>query len=169
MKGGYPLAASRDLVSRLRRAVPDLALTTDIIVGFCGEGDDDFRRTCDLMEEIRFDSAFTFRYSERSGTEAARRRADDVPEAVKGERLRRVIDLQERISWEINQDAVGRPVEVLVEGPSRRRDESGRATYYGRSRQGKVTVFREPTPASALVLVDVDRATSHTLLGARRP
>ena len=116
MKRGYTISQYRDLVGRLREAVPGLALTTDIIVGFCSETDAEFEVTCNLMEEFRYDSAFMFKYSERPGTAAHRGIPDDVPEEVKGERLREVIRLQERISGEINEAAVGSDVEVLVEG-----------------------------------------------------
>ena len=165
MRRGYTVAEYRDLVSRLRAARPDLALTTDVIVGFCGETDDDFRQTLDLMEEMRFDSAFMFRYSVRAGTHAARKQTDDVPEAVKIERLERVIALQEAISLERNERHVDTRVEVLVEGLSKRKTESGRATYYGRSPYGKVVVFEEEAEANSLVQVDVNRVTSHTLFG----
>ena len=165
MRRGYTVDQYRSLVGKLRDAVPDLALTTDIIVGFCSETDDDFERTLDLMRELRFDSAFMFRYSERSGTQAARSQADDVPDAVKAERLKRLIELQEGFSREINQEQVGRRVEVLVEGESKRAGDDGQPTYYGRSPQGKITVFPEPTAANHLVTVAVERTTSHTLFG----
>ncbi|MFH1569109.1 MAG: tRNA (N6-isopentenyl adenosine(37)-C2)-methylthiotransferase MiaB [Gemmatimonadota bacterium] len=165
MRRGYTVGQYRDLVRRLRAAIPDLAVTTDIIVGFCGETEADFDRTLALMEELRFEAAFMFRYSQRSGTHAARHLADDVPEATKIARLERVIELQEGISLEKNRDLVGRQVEVLVEGPSRRRDEAGEPTWYGRSAHFKVTVFPEEAAAGALVRVAVDQASSHTLFG----
>jgi tRNA-2-methylthio-N6-dimethylallyladenosine synthase len=168
MRRGYTVDEYRRLVDRLRTAIPDLSLTTDIIVGFCGETDADFQATLDLMSEIRFDSAFMFRYSERSGTQAARSQPDDVPDTVKGERLQAVIELQERISKQANQAQIGRRVEVLVEGESRRKGEDGRPTYFGRSPQGKVTVFPQPVETNRLVSVLVDRTTSHTLFGQQQ-
>ena len=117
------------------------------------------------MEEIRFDSAFMFRYSERSGTRAARRQPDDVPDEVKAGRLQGIIELQEGISREINEAMTGREVEVLVEGRSRRKGKDGRPTWFGRSAQGKVTVFPEEAPANRLVRARVESATSHTLYG----
>jgi tRNA-2-methylthio-N6-dimethylallyladenosine synthase len=165
MQRGYTAARYRDLVKSLRAAIPGLALTTDIITGFCGETDDDFQRTVDLMQEIRFDSAFMFMYSERSGTQAARSMPDDVPESLKKERLQRIITMQEEISRQINAGMVGRRVEVLVQGPNKRRAEDGSTTYFGRTLHGKVTIFPEPVPANRIVSVDVDRATSHTLFG----
>ena len=125
MKRGYSISQYRDLVGRLREEIPGLALTTDVIVGFCSETDAEFEQTCNLMEELRYDSAFMFKYSERPGTAAHRGIPDDVPEEVKAERLQEVIRLQERISGEINEAAVGRTVEVLVEGPSKRSGKSG--------------------------------------------
>ncbi len=165
MQRGYTAARYRDLVRSLRAAIPDLALTTDIITGFCGETDDDFQLTVDLMQEIRFDSAFMFMYSERSGTQAAKSMADNVPESVKKERLQRIIKMQEEISRQINISMVGRQVEVLVQGQNKRRADDGSATFYGRSLQGKVTIFSEPVPANRIVSVDIDRTTSHTLFG----
>ncbi len=165
MNRGYTVGQYRKLVRRLREAIPELALTTDIIVGFCGETDEDYALTRELMEEIRFDSAFMFRYSERSGTRAARRQPDDVPDEVKAERLQGIIELQESISREINHAMVGREVEVLVEGRSRRKGKDGRPTWFGRSAQGKVTVFPREAPANQLVRVAVESATSHTLYG----
>ena len=165
MRRGYTIGEYRILVARLRAAIPNLALTTDIIVGFCGESDEDFRLTAELMEETRFDSAFMFRYSERSGTHAHKRMPDDVPDEVKRERLKQIIDRQEEISLEKNQAWIGRTVEILVEGKSRRPDAEGRPTFYGRSPQGKVTIFSQPVAKNELVQVTIDRATSHTLYG----
>ena len=143
MQRGYSIGEYVDLVSRLRAAIPDLALTTDIMVGFCGETETDFRETCELMESLRFDSAFMFKYSERSGTRAHRAIADDVPEAVKGERLAQIISLQESISADMNRKWVGETVEVLVEGASKRPAADGRAMTFGRSPQAKTVIFRE--------------------------
>jgi tRNA-2-methylthio-N6-dimethylallyladenosine synthase len=164
MRRGYTVAQYRALVAELRRRLPDLALTTDIIAGFCGEGEADFQQTLDLVEELRFDSAFMFKYSPREGTYAHKKMADDVPEELKTERLERVIALQERISWELNQQWVGRNVEVLVEGPSKRQQAQTR-TYYGRTPQGKTAIFAQEAAANSLVQVRVERATSHTLFG----
>ena len=106
------------LVERLRTAVPDLALGTDIIVGFPGETEQDFAETLAVVEEVRYDSAFTFVFSPRAGTEAASL-PDHVPEDVKRERIERLIDVVQRIAAERNAERVGRVEQVLVEGPSR--------------------------------------------------
>ena len=163
MRRGYTATEYRDLVHRLRDAVPGLALATDIIVGFCGESPDDFARTVALMEEIRFHAAFMFRYSERHNTHAARQLTDDVPSEVKAERLEQVIELQERISLETNREQVGNTVEVLVEGKSRRPSDTGASTWYGRSPQGKVVVFPQRAEANHFVHAQVREATAHTL------
>ncbi|MDP6701243.1 MAG: tRNA (N6-isopentenyl adenosine(37)-C2)-methylthiotransferase MiaB, partial [Candidatus Latescibacteria bacterium] len=166
MQRGYTIEEYRELVRKLRTAIPDLALTTDIITGFCGETEDDFRQTYELMEEIRYDSAFMFKYSEREGTHAAKKMPDDIPEEVKGKRLQQVIKLQEGISRELNQKWVGRNVEALVEGPSKRPAEDGKPRYYGRTRQGKTVIFEEETAANEIVSIAVERTTSHTLFGS---
>ena len=108
----------RDSVDRLRDAVPDLALGTDIIVGFPGETEADFAETLEVVEEVSFDSAFTFVYSPRAGTEAADM-AEQVPEDVKRDRMERLVDVVQRAASGRNSSRVGRVEEVLVEGPSR--------------------------------------------------
>ena len=166
MQRGYSISQYRDLVTRLRAAVPDLSLSTDIIVGFCGESEEDFRRTVGLMEEMRFDSAYMFKYSERSGTAAHRKLADDVPQELKRERLQEIIELQEQISLEVNQQWLEKSVQVLVEGNSKRKTDEGTANRFGRSGHGKVVVFPEQAEANSMRSVLVDRVTSHTLYGA---
>lgn len=165
MRRGYSIEEYRTLVQKLRAAVPDLALTTDIITGFCGETDEDFRQTYELMEEMRYDSAFMFKYSEREGTYAHKQMPDTVAEAVKGERLQQVIKLQEGISRELNQAWIGRTVEVLVEGPSKRPTAEGQPCFFGRTRQGKTAIFTQEVAANEIVEVEIDRTTSHTLFG----
>ena len=169
MQRGYTIEEYENLVRRLRATIPDLALTTDIMVGFSGESEEDFRTTREWMERTRYDSAFMFKYSERPGTAAQRSLEDDVPESVKVERLQEVIALQESISRQRNEACVGKRVEVLVEGPSKRRasDSPGVATrLYGRSEHGKTVVFPGPAPTNSVRHVRVDEVTSHTLFGA---
>ncbi len=165
MRRGYTIGQYRTLVDKLRAAMPEVALSTDIITGFCGEREEDFQQTVDLMEEIRFDSAFMFKYSEREGTYAHKKMPDDVPEEVKGERLQKIIALQERISGEINAASVGRRYQVLVEGPSRRPSPDGSTRYYGRTPQNKTVVFPEATASNEIIEVEVESHTSHTLFG----
>jgi tRNA-2-methylthio-N6-dimethylallyladenosine synthase len=160
MRRGYTIEEYRLLVTKLRSVMPDLALTTDIIVGFCGESEADFQLTLDLMADLRFDSAFMFKYSEREGTFAHRKMDDDVSEETKKERLQRLIAIQESISLEINQLAVGSTAQVLVEGPSKRGHNN-----FGRSDQGKVVVFPQAAEPNSLVNVHIDKGSPHTLYG----
>ncbi len=167
MRRGYTIEEYEELVHNLRAAVPDLALTTDIIVGFCGESEGDFQATFELMERTRYDSAFMFKYSERPGTAAHKSLEDDVPEQVKGERLQKIIGLQESICLQKNQALIGKTVEVLVEGPSkRRRSPKDGERLYGRSEHGKTVIFDGPAQANSLRRVLVNEVTSHTLFGS---
>jgi len=162
MGRGYTLARFRDVVSRLRDAVPDLALSTDIIVGFPGETDDDFERTEGFLRETRFDGAFMFKYSARPDTRASRL-AETVGEEEKGRRLTRIIELQQSISAAMNDRWIGREVETLVEGPARRNADQ----LYGRTPQFKAVVFIDDgTPAGTLRRVRVTGATAVTLFAA---
>jgi tRNA-2-methylthio-N6-dimethylallyladenosine synthase len=164
MRRGYTKGEFLGLVETIRRRLPGVSLTTDVIVGSPGESEDDFQETLRLMEEIRFDSAFMFKYSPRPKTWAWKNQEDDVAEDEKGRRLREMIDLQERISGEIYRSRVGGVVEVLVEGPSRR-DPS---QLQGKTADFKTVVFttsERTADAGDLVEVDVLEATSHTLRG----
>jgi tRNA-2-methylthio-N6-dimethylallyladenosine synthase len=151
------------LVDRLREAIPDLALGTDIIVGFPGETEGDFRETLDVVEAVQFDSAFTFVYSPRAGTEAAEM-AEQVPEGVKRERMERLVALVQRGAAARNGTRVGRVEEVLVEGPSR----TDHSLLRGRTRRNTTVVFNGTAPPGALVAVEIEGATSTTLRGRER-
>jgi len=149
------------LAQRIREGIPGVALTTDIIVGFPGETDAQFHETVSLMNEMRFDSAFMFRYSVREGTRAAAL-VDDVPEEVKIARLQTIIGLQKRVTSEVNAGLVGSSAEVLVEGPSQKNEE----LLFGRSRTGKVVVFpRDGGLAGRIVRVEIASASTWTLHG----
>jgi tRNA-2-methylthio-N6-dimethylallyladenosine synthase len=148
------------LVDTLRAAVPDLALGTDIIVGFPGETDDDFARTLEVVEEVRYESAYTFIFSPRSGTEAATL-PDQVPDEVKHERLERLVEVVQRIAAERNAERVGRVEEVLVEGASR----TDGALLRGRTRRNTTVNFAGFAQPGELVDVLVDASTSTTLRG----
>lgn len=162
MRRTYTAEEYRTLVSKLRERVPDIALTTDIIVGFCGETDEEFMETYQMMADIRYDSAFMFKYSEREGTLAHKALPDDVPETVKGERLKRIIELQENISADLNTAVVGDTVAVLVEGESRRDADR----YHGKTEGFKTTVFpKADRHIGDIVNVRVDSTTAHTLIG----
>jgi tRNA-2-methylthio-N6-dimethylallyladenosine synthase len=163
MARDYTVAAYEELVARLRARVPGLALSTDVIVGFPGEDDDDFGATEALLRRTRYDSAFLFKYSPREGTRAFRW-SDSVPEDEKGRRLARLIALQETISAEINAGLVGRDVEVLVEGPARR----PAGWMAGKTPQMKTAVLPGPATPGDVVRVRVEATTSHTLSGRAR-
>ena len=160
MERGYDAAEYLCLVERLRAAVPGIALSTDVIVGFPGEEEEDFRATVALMEEVRFDSAFLFKYSPREGTKAFRW-VETVDDVEKSRRLAEIIALQEQTSAEINAGLVGREVEVLAEGPARR----PHGWLSGKSADFRTTVFpAEGAAAGDLVRVVVRDSTAHTLI-----
>jgi tRNA-2-methylthio-N6-dimethylallyladenosine synthase len=164
MKRGYTYADFRALVAALRAAMPDIAITTDILVGFCDETEDEFATVLRAQEELRFDAAFMFAYSERAGTVAARKMPDTVPDQVKRRRLAEVIALQKRISTEIMAAQVGKRERVLVEHASKRSSVEmlGRTDGYR-----AVIVPAGPGVApGALVDVVITRATAATLFGA---
>ena len=150
------------LVSELRAAIPDLALTTDVIVGFPGETEDDFVETLAVVEEVGFDGAFTFVYSPRAGTEAAAM-PDQVPDEVKRERIERLVELVQRVAAERNAGRVGLVEEVLVESSSRTDPELLR----GRTRRNTTVNFRGDGAPGDLVPVAIESATSTTLAGRR--
>jgi tRNA-2-methylthio-N6-dimethylallyladenosine synthase len=151
------------LVARLRDAVPGLALGTDVIVGFPGETEEDFLETLEVVEEVRYDSAFTFIYSPRAGTEAAAM-PDQVAEEVKHERLERLVDVVQRIASERNAARVGTVQEVLVEGASR----TDPSLLRGRTRTNVTVNFSGDARPGELVDVVVEGSTSTTLRGAQR-
>ena len=150
------------LVDKLRAAIPDLALTTDIIVGFPGETDADFGETLEVVEEVRYDGAFTFVFSPRHGTEAAKM-ADQVPEEVKRERIERLVAVVQRVAGERNRERIGRVEQVLIEGPSR----TDRSLLRGRTRRNTTVNFRGSAAPGDLVEVQIEDATSTTLRGTQ--
>jgi tRNA-2-methylthio-N6-dimethylallyladenosine synthase len=150
------------LVNDLRAAIPDLALTTDIIVGFPRETEADFDETVELVEEVRFDGAFTFVYSPRSGTEAAAM-PDQIPEDVKRDRIERLIDVVQRVARERNEERLGRVEDVLVEGPSR----TDPTLLRGRTRRNTTVNFSGVAAPGELVPVRIEGATSTTLRGVQ--
>jgi tRNA-2-methylthio-N6-dimethylallyladenosine synthase len=160
MRRTYDAERYLRLVEKLRSAIPDLALGTDLIVGFPGETEEDFERTIDLVETVRYDSAFTFIFSPRSGTEAASL-PDQVPVEVKHERLERLVEVVQRIAAERNGERIGRTEEVLVEGPSR----TDPSLLRGRTRRNTTVNFTGSAQSGDLVDVLVESATSTTLRG----
>lgn len=154
-------------VAKIREVMPDCAITTDIIAGFCGETEEDHQDTLSVMRSVGYEYAYMFQYSERPGTLAARKYPDDVPAKVKTRRLNEIIELQNELSLESNRRDVGKVFKVLVEGPSKRNPEE----YCGRTSSNKMCVFPrlkagdDSLPnAGDYVEVQVDDCTSATLI-----
>jgi tRNA-2-methylthio-N6-dimethylallyladenosine synthase len=167
MRRTYTRERYLDLVERMRAAIPDVAFGTDVIVGFPGETEQDFEQTLEVVEEVGFDSAFTFVYSPRQGTEAAAM-PGQVPHEVKIERMERLVELTQRCAHERNLARVGLVEEVLVEGPSR----TDASVLRGRTRRNTTVNFTGAASPGELVSVRVGAATSTTLRGevvAARP
>jgi tRNA-2-methylthio-N6-dimethylallyladenosine synthase len=163
MRRTYDRERYLDRVRLIREHVPDVALTTDIIVGFPGEAEEDFRATLEVVEEVGYDGAFTFIFSPRRGTEAASL-PDDVAHEEKVERMERLVEAVQRRARERAQRFVGRTLEVLVEGPSR----TDPSRLRGRTRHNKVVNFGGLAAPGDLVDVDITEATSQTLSGEER-
>jgi tRNA-2-methylthio-N6-dimethylallyladenosine synthase len=162
MRRTYSRERYLELAGRLRAAIPDLALGTDIIVGFPGETEDDFSETLEVVEQVGYDSAFTFVYSPRAGTEAAAL-PDQVPHELKIERMERLVALTQRSARQRNEARVGLVEEVLVEGPSR----TDPSVMRGRTRRNTTVNFTGDAQAGELVDVAIEAATSTTLRGRR--
>jgi len=160
MRRTYSRERFMRLVDDMRAAIPDLALTTDLIVGFPGETEDDFRQTLEAVEEVGFDGAFTFVFSPRSGTEAATM-PDQIDEGVKRDRIERLIEVVQRCAAARNDGRIGRVEEVLVEGPSR----TDPSVLRGRTRRNTTVNFTGSAVPGELVPVRIDGATSTTLRG----
>lgn len=163
MNRGYTVEQYLKRVERIRSVMPECALSTDIIAGFCTETEEDHQATLELLRTVRYDGAYMFKYSPREGTKAWKW-GDDVPEEVKLRRLNEIIALQQQISYDINQQReIGRVHEVLVEGPSKRNPEQ----WQGRTDTNKVVIFpRSPgCRIGALLRVRIHAATSATLFG----
>ena len=170
MKRGYTVGQYREMLAAIREVVPQAAVTSDFIVGFCGETEEDFQQTVALVRESRFKNAFIFKYSPRPGTKSAELYADDVPEAVKRRRNNELLAIQNAISLEENQPFVGRVVEVLVEGPSKvARKATERASTVqltGRTVCDRIVVFEGPVAwTGRLAQVKIESADAFTLFG----
>ena len=139
MRRSYRSARYLGILDEVRTSIPDAAITTDIIVGFPGETEEDFEATLDVVRRARFASAFTFQYSPRPGTPAATL-PDQIPKAVVTQRYQRLVALQEEISWEVNRELVGRSVEVLVAVGEGRKDKATQRLS-GRARDGRLVHF----------------------------
>jgi tRNA-2-methylthio-N6-dimethylallyladenosine synthase len=163
MRRTYDRGRYMDRVRLIRDHVPDVALTTDIIVGFPGETEEDFAATLEVVEEVGYDGAFTFIFSPRRGTEAAAL-SDDVAHEAKVERMERLVEVVQRRARERAQRFVGRTLEVLVEGPSR----TDPSRLRGRTRHNKVVNFGGLAAPGDFVEVEIHEATSQTLAGEER-
>jgi tRNA-2-methylthio-N6-dimethylallyladenosine synthase len=171
MKRGYTVRDYLEMHAAIRAAVPDVAVTSDFIVGFCGETEADFEQTCALVRACRFKNSFIFKYSERPGTKGADLYPDDVPDEVKRRRNNDLLAIQNAISEADNQRFLGRQVEVLVEGPSKagsKQDEQASLVQLvGRTPCDRIVVFDgNRRQAGRIVPVTIYDANAHTLFGA---
>ncbi len=162
MNRGYTREWYLERIEAIHRIIPDCAISTDIITGFCGETDAEHRDTVSLMEKVQFDYAYMFKYSERPKTLAERKFEDDVPEEIKGKRLTEIIELQTAHSLAANERQVGTIQEVLVEGPSKRSE----LQFCGRNSRNSMVVFdRKQAEKGSYVQVKITGCTSATLFG----
>jgi tRNA-2-methylthio-N6-dimethylallyladenosine synthase len=161
MRRTYDRERYMERVAMIHELVPDCSITTDIIVGFPGETEAEFEETLEVVEEVRYDSAFTFVFSPRRGTAAAEL-TDQLPHAVKRERMERLVEAVQRIAAERAQRFVGRTMEVLVEGPSR----TDPSRLRGRTRHNKTVNFAGLAAPGEMTQVEIESATSTTLAGA---
>jgi tRNA-2-methylthio-N6-dimethylallyladenosine synthase len=172
MKRIYTISEYREMLGRCRERVPGVAISSDFIVGFCGETEASFQKTVDLVRESRFKNSFIFKYSERPGTKAADRFADDVPEEVKKRRNNDLLAVQNANSLADHRAQIGKVVEVLVEGPSKRglanpeRDRGGAVQLTGRAMTDHIVVFDGPERLTGRTLrIHIDDASAFTLYG----
>ena len=163
MRRTYDRERYLDRVALIREHVPDCALTTDIIVGFPGESEEDFEQTMQIVEQVGYDGAFTFVFSPRRGTEAATLEGQ-VPHGVKRDRMQRLVEAVQRRARERSQRFVGRTLDVLVEGPSR----TDPTRLRGRSRHNKAVNFEGTAAPGDIVAVEIESASSQTLMGHER-
>ena len=162
MNRGYSREWYLDRISAIKRIIPDCAISTDIITGFCSETEEEHQDTLSLMDEVQYDFAYMFKYSERPKTLAERKFDDDVPEEVKGRRLNEVIEKQLKSSLLSNQRQIGTTQKVLIEGPSKRSAEH----YCGRTGRNSMVVFPNNNfHKGQYVMVKINDCTSATLLG----
>lgn len=171
MKRGYTVEDYRAMMERIHSTLPDAAVSSDFIVGFCGETDEEFQETVNLVEECRFKNSFIFKYSERAGTRAKDLLPDDVPEEVKKRRNNELLAVQNRISEEDNQKFLGRTVDVLIEGPSKqsvkKEDQSEITQLTGRTLCDRIVVFEGNRRLIGQTMpIGIHDVTAFTLLGS---
>lgn len=162
MNRTYTIEHYLNLIDKARKLIPEVSFTTDIISGFPTETEDDHKMTLDVMEKVRYDGAYMFKYSPREGTKAFRM-GDDVPDEVKSRRLQEIIQLQQKIAYEINQTLIGKEQIILVEGTSKKSDDF----LAGRTDTNKVVIIpkADDIKPGDYVKVNINRATQATLFG----
>ncbi len=170
MKRGYTVEQYREMLDRIRAAIPDAAITSDFIVGFCGETEEDFRQSIELVRHARFKNSFIFKYSSRPFTKAAELFADDVPEEVKRRRNNELLAVQNAICLEGNRPYLGRTVEILVEGPSKvarkQPPDAPVIQLIGRTIHDRIVVFDGPRELTGRILnVVIEKLDPFTLFG----
>jgi len=173
MKRGYTIGEYMEMFERIESILPEAAVSSDFIVGFCGETDEDFQKSVSLIERCRFKNSFIFQYSVRGGTKAAERFEDDVPREVKAARNNELLAVQDRVAKEDNLKLIGSTVEVLVEGPSKKAYKSdpdaALVQMTGRTHCDRIVVFDgNRRQAGQVMEIQVDEASSHTLIGRVR-
>ncbi|MFV0443420.1 MAG: tRNA (N6-isopentenyl adenosine(37)-C2)-methylthiotransferase MiaB [Planctomycetaceae bacterium] len=176
MKRGYTVGEYREMMGRIRETLPDCSVSSDFIVGFCGETEESFQKSMDSVREFRFKNSFIFKYSPRPGTKAFELYPDDVPEEVKKRRNNELLDLQNEISEEDNAEMIGRTVQVLVEGPSKKAQKADAIDlpgwHAGAPEVGEQTATRDQPSASGTPLVQLGGAavapdTQHSTLNTQ--
>jgi tRNA-2-methylthio-N6-dimethylallyladenosine synthase len=169
MKRLYTVEYYRDMLSRCRERVPDVAISSDFIVGFCGESEESFEKSCDLVREAGFKNSFIFKYSTRPGTKADELYPDDVPEDAKKQRNNDLLAVQNAESLKDHRRIVGRTVEVLVEGPSKatlKHDSGGPRQLTGRTNTDHIVVFEgNERLTGQFIDVTIEEASAFTLFG----
>jgi tRNA-2-methylthio-N6-dimethylallyladenosine synthase len=162
MNRGYTREWYMERVDKIKEVMPDCAFSADIIAGFCSETEEEHKETLSMMEYVKYDFSYMFKYSERPNTAAAKKFEDDVPEEIKSRRLTEIVALQRDHSLEANQNYVGKTFEVLVEKVSKKSDEE----LAGRTSQNTVLVFpKEDYKIGDYVTVKVNSCTGGTLIG----
>lgn len=162
MNRGYSREWYLERIDAIKSIIPDCSISTDVITGFCGETEEQHQETLSLIEEVKFDFAYMYKYSERPKTLAERKYEDDIPEEIKSKRLTEIIDVQRKSSLERNQRFIGRTCEVLVEGPSKKNKQE----WYGRLSENTVVIFeyKDQLPGQ-YIQVKVTECSSATLKG----
>jgi tRNA-2-methylthio-N6-dimethylallyladenosine synthase len=171
MKRGYTVEDYRDMLARIHKTIPEAAVSSDFIVGFSGETDEDFQQTVQLIEACRFKNSFIFKYSERPSTKGAEHLPDDVPNEIKRQRNNELLKIQNAISQEDNEQLLGHTVDVLVEGPSKAARKAPNdqllVQMTGRTHCDRIVVFDgNRRQAGQIMPITIHDASSHTLFGS---